>query len=56
MQYSLEAVVLLRSWLCSLAPVQLLVLLHGADVPHCEAVEVHASQRATEVAAKQVFQ
>lgn len=56
MQYSLEASVLLRSWLCSLAPVQLLVLLHGADVPHCEAVEVHASQRATEVAAKQVFQ
>lgn len=56
MQNSLEAVVLLRSWLCLLAPVQLLVLVHGADVPHREAVGVPASQRGAEVVAKQVFQ
>lgn len=56
LQYSLEAVVFLTGWLCSLAPVQQLVLFHGADVPHCGAAEVQGRQRGTGVGAKQVFQ
>lgn len=45
----------LTVWHRSLAPVQKLVLFHGADVPHCGAAEVQGRRWGTGVGAKRVF-